>query len=164
MAHTLNGWQRLWVVMVIAGLVGVLALVAQDFPSQESAEHERALRVLRSALWANVERAQERKDQRAELEALRLLNKGAELVRAESYGDLSNSALIAKVAASFPEQAVQAAVSASANQPASVLRELRIRHVLLPLAVWCAASLVLYVFGMAIGWVRRGFQSSASDV
>lgn len=155
----LNGWQRLWVVVASIYFVVVFGFAAATFPDGASLESERATLAVEAALDAQVNAAHALGDDRAELDALRNLKMGAARVRSEAYGDLTNAEIIQRLRAKFDGKADFTALDEKMRRDTERLRDDRSKFIFQAIAWWVIPALVLYVLGVAIGWIVRGFRN-----
>ena len=154
----LNGWQRLWVVAASLYFVVVCGFGVYAFPDGNSLETERTNFAVELALRAQVDAARTAGDERAELNALRDLKKGAAQVRSETYGDLANIELMQRIRAKFDGKVDFKALDEKARLDTERLRDDRLKFLLLTVAWWIVPALALYALGWATGWVIRGFR------
>lgn len=155
----LNGWQRLWVVVAGIYFFAVCAFAVATFPDGASLESERATIAIEAALHAQANAAHELGDDRAELNALRNLKAGAARVRSEAYGDLTNAEIVQRVREKFDGKADFNALDERVKHDAEHLRGERSKFIFQAVAWWVIPSVVLYVLGLAFGWVVRGFRN-----
>ena len=155
----LNGWQRLWVVAAGIYFVVVCGVGAAMFPDGARLEAERAKVAIDLALRAQVDAARTLGNERAELDALRNLKRGAAEIRTEAYGDLSDAELIQRIRTTFGGKADFSTLDERIKRDAERLRDDRTTFIFQAAAWWAIPVLALYILGSAIGWVIRGFRN-----
>lgn len=155
----LNGWQRLWVFVSGIYFLAVCGFGAFAFPDGASLVAGRTLLAIELALRAEVDAAHSRGDQRAELNALRELEKGAVRFRSEAYGDLSDAELIQRVRAKFDGKANFTPLDEKSRRDAELLRGERSNFVIQAAVWWVIPVMAVYVLGWVIGWIIRGFRN-----
>jgi hypothetical protein len=155
----LNGWQRLWVVLSGLYFLAVCTFAVLTFPDGESLSRESANLAVEIALQAQGKSAQTAGDQRALLNAMRDLEYGAARVRAEAYGDLSDTELIQRIRAKWEGQANFAPLNEKLRRDTKRIRDRRFNFALQALVWWIIPVLMVYALGWATAWVVRGFQN-----
>ena len=155
----LNGWQRLWVVVASVYFLVVCGFGAATFPDGAYLEAERAKFAIELALRAQVDAAHVGGDERAELNALRDLEKGAARVRHEAYGDLTDTELVQRIRAKSDGKVDITALNEKEKRDAERIRNDRLKSIYRAVGWWAIPVLALYVLGSAIGWIVRGFRN-----
>ena len=154
----LNGWLRLWVLVSSLYLLGIVTLATATYPGDPPNLQQVALRSIELLLREEVAAAAASGDQRSELELLRLLDKGAQIVRAQAYGDLSDREIIEKVRPKLKQATSLASLAQQEEVAASERRTARWSHVVRYALIWLVPLVLLLCLGWGIGWVRKGFQ------
>lgn len=143
MAITLNGWQRLWVVLSSIYLVVVVTVVAFNFPRPDGITHTPDLL----------------KKLSPESQSLLICGEGGFCFPRDSDIKMPNGALL-----QFKEGVSEKQTSAVAREywgiVSSLANERRISLIGLAALWWLGPCIVLYVLGWAIRWVRHGFRSA----
>ena len=129
------------------------------FPDGASLESERATLAVEAALRAQVNAAHELGDDRAELNALRNLKAGAAQVRSEAYGGLTDAEIVQRIREKFDGKADFTALDEKVKHDAEHLRNDRSKFIFQAVAWWVIPAVVLYLLGLAIGWIVRGFRN-----
>ena len=145
MTLKLNGWQRLWVLASSIYFVIISAYVFVEFPQPERITHDRAY-VKRLSAQSQTLMVPEDKEgwQNAE-------DWGTD-VEMPNGTRLSFKKGVSEKDMSVAAKEYWALITATANER---------RWSLVGSAAlwWLVPSIALYIFGWAIGWVYRGFQS-----
>ena len=143
MMNTLNGWQRLWVLLSALYLIPILVFSAYTFPNPTGIAHEDTFYdllapELRAKLFIDEKNRISNDQFNVEMPNGHILRYKSGLKKTE----------MERVAAEYYEL-----LENRANKE-------RVKHVLLALTWWIVPSIFLYVFGWTVGWVYKGFKRS----
>jgi hypothetical protein len=165
---TLNGWQRLWVVLTVFWTVGWLSISYATWPSPSSSREIRELKVHYATL-AEQERTSSVEPRRlSNYEVARLAERFGLSVANDENGQPRDIAVSQRILSQFDAK-VERLQNSPLREPLSslaeeldsarqVLRDDRVEHVQTTLMVWAIPPVVLYAFGWSAGWIRRGFR------
>lgn len=156
--RTLNGWQRLWVLAALLYGLLVLGVAALDFPKRESIEYFWASRVISTveeAIAGNLKIASYQVRLRESPE----FRGKSDMQIAE---DFSKRAYELKKEGNTSAYELNGAqlVKEHNERRARELEELPARQAKFigwALAAWVVPLVALYLFGMLVAWVIRGF-------
>lgn len=155
---SLNGWQRLWVVAVVAmGLLSAVVLVT-NWPREEELLEEHAVYAVELGLRVVANKAKTVGNERDELTALRAIETGPSAVRREAYGDLSATELLKKIENVLKGTSELQALEVRQARDFAALARARWTYLGAAVAFWLGSAAVLYAVGWSVAWVRRGFQ------
>lgn len=157
---TLNGWQRLWVLLSCFLAFVAVVVVAVDWPSEKEYVETRATYAVELGLKAISMKAQRAGNEIDEFKARRALEEGAAVVRVKNYADLSAQDLIEKISPVLKDTPYQEELVNREARDAHDISSMRIKTVAYALLTWLAVIVFTYACGLAIAWVRNGFHSN----
>ena len=149
----LNGWQRLWVVAAVLSLVATVAIVASSLREADQIE-DIAFHAQRLANEITV----------VEIAGTGVVNFPNDLTKEEIAGHVkrgmssSPPTVVAIAEELVTLRAKRAAALASAKN--RLVRSENRSVWVIGIGGWVAFVVTLYLFGWAVGWVRRGFRAT----
>ena len=146
MARRLNGWQRLWVVLSALYLVPVVGITVTMFPKQESLDDSRVYDSI-SAVVSYVEKTEKAR-----------MSEGAYTIRSKHYGDLSNDQVIQRLHQKWDGKVDFTTIENEYKQKLEALPAERAKTAGIAFLAWLVPVIAVYMLGLAIGWVIRGFR------
>ena len=151
----MNGWQRLWLLVVGIYLVAVVVFAAMSFPKPESIHHtqelyDRLAPEVRQKIVGNMNSENFRVEKREYLEESLKRGLITEVEMPNKHIMVFPSELPKQEMESVAKQ-YWAVVEKSANNQ-------RLKHIGLAFLLWVLPALALYGFGWSVGWVYRGFK------
>ncbi len=149
----LNGWQRLWVVASVLSLGVMVVFVVSVQGSTNRVEDPEILRQLMSdeVIIAEVEGV-------GPVKFPDNLTK-AEIGRYVKEGISTSPPTVAAIVDRLLKERVAKSAAEAKSQNEAVRSDNR-KSWIVGLGVWLAFVLLLYLFGWAVGWVRRGFKAT----
>jgi hypothetical protein len=170
---SMNGWQRLWVVVSVLYLILVSGLAALFWPTAAGTQHrEEFIALMPAHLQAHVDGAHQSKWEWEEAWKKRVIptepktpTKNPQKAGPESFTLLSepvtfpNGAVldihVAKEGDKEPDERVAPAYWAVVEAETRIARWTLVWQLAL---LWLVPCLTLYALGSAVAWVRRGFR------
>jgi hypothetical protein len=146
MVRRLNGWQRLWVVLSVLYLVPVIGIAVILFPKQESLDESRVYDSI-SAVVSYVEKTEKAR-----------ISEGVYTIRSKHYGDLPNDEIIQRLHEKWCGKVDFTTIEEDYKQKLDALPTERAKTAGIAFLAWLVPVIALYVLGLAIGWIIRGFR------
>ena len=133
----LNGWQRLWVFLSGSYLLAVIVIAFSSLPTTGDVSSTDILRQL--------------SDQSLELMAN----------AKEQWNTIVEDGISIPVPIGLDQAATHTFKADYKNAVEAAAHKNRLGHLLQAFVWWLVPSVLLYVFGLGIAWVRRGFRRGA---
>jgi len=146
MPRRLNGWQRLWVILSALYLIGVIAVAMTLLPKQESLDDSRVYESI-SAVVTHIEKTEKAS-----------VSEGPYTIRSKHYSDLSNEQVIDRLHSKWNGQVDFTKIEKDYKDKTSALPMERAKVGGFALLAWLIPVATVYVLGLAIGWIIRGFR------
>jgi len=150
MTITLNGWQRLWVLVSGLYLVSVIAFVALEFPKPENVSHTPALL----------------KQLSSQSRSLLVPEDKDGWQNAEDWGtdvEMPNGSRLS-FKKGVPENDMSVAAKEYWAAVTMIANERRLSLVGYAALWWFIPCFAVYIIGWTVGWVYRGFRSKRGGV
>lgn len=141
-----NGWQRLWLVVVAMYLVPVVFLTIDALPTASAYSTTRVLDTIEFA------------GRQMESSKPGYTFEGSHAVREKYYSDLTDEQIIERVHAKFKDRIDFSKIESEYKRRLDNLYAEQIKVVGSSLLWWIIPSALLYLFGVAVAWVIRGFR------
>lgn len=146
MTRRLNGWQRLWVVLAVIYLLPVVGFTIALFPKQRDLVSSRVYDSIRA-----VGEYREKNDSGFRFE-------GAFSFRAKYYSDISDDEIIKGLHEKWGSKVDFSKIEVEYKQKLDALPAERAKAVGIALLAWLVPVLAVYVLGLAVTWIIRGFR------
>jgi hypothetical protein len=150
MLKKLNGWQRLWVVVLFVYLVPVALLTIDALP--------KASVYARTRLHESIDAA----GKYMESVTPGYTYEGSYVVRDRYYKDLSDEQIIERLHTKFKDKINLAAIDDAYDAKLADLNFERAKVVGYALLWWLIPGVLLYALGSAIAWVAQGFRGESA--
>ena len=148
----LNGWQRLWAVVVVLGGLSLAVLAYATWPTTESVEPDEVyVRMPRSTTWVLRDAG----------EPLFRPTQDVRPTRDSTIVDIEGHSV--PFLAGAPEDQVTSTVNAYSAALREALRAKRLQYAQERFAWWAVPAVALYMAGWGVGWVRRGFTAGQAS-
>ncbi len=141
----LNGWQRLWLLAAVSWFGVSAGITAWDFPTREKLE-QRTFSSLYS-VYAPLRNSAD--EQQAHCR---------NLISQSQYTALTTCFELANAASRNYTQMLNGSMQKYEERLWAELLEAQLIALGNGLALWLVPSIMLYVFGMAVGWGLKGFK------
>lgn len=136
----LNGWQRLWIVFSLIYLAIIILFTWTTWPTKKQIEN----------LWVY-----------STIDAIKEPNDYSYQIR-ESYKDISDRELIKKINAKYGEipgfKEKLNEIDIKYQKKIQSLGNERLKNVRIAFMAWSIPLVILYLLGLAIGWIYKGFK------
>lgn len=149
MLRRLNGWQRLWVLATILYLGPVCVVAIDSFPKARDYTRTR------------VDDSIEAVGRYMETTTTGYTFEGAYAVRQKYYGDLSDDEIIDRISTKFKGKVDLSRIELEYLRKLDGLRGEQAKILGYALMWWLIPSLSLYLLGLAVAWVIRGFRGES---
>ena len=146
MFKRLNGWQRVWVVVTILYLVPVCVVAIDSFP--------KARDYARTRIHDSIEAV----GRHMETTTAGYTFEGAYAVRQKYYGGLSDEEIIDRLNAKFKGKVDFSRIELEYLRKLDGLRGEQAKVIGYAFMWWLIPSSCLYLLGLAVAWVIRGFR------
>lgn len=156
-----NGWQRLWVVASAFAAVCIASVLVLVWPTDAGRLEERAVYAVELGLKAIAIKAERAGNEVDEFKARKALEQGPQVVRRETYGDMSATELVQKLQPVLQDTEYASLFETRMVADSAHLFQERRQYAVVALAIWLGAITVLYLVGWSVAWVRRGFSNEA---
>ena len=143
----LNGWQRLWLIAAILWLVGSVAIVASDFPTEDRFR-ERAQNGFMSLYQPMLENANSQRTH-----CMGLLEK-------KEYAALNPCMKLAGEARQVYQENLDGAMRRYEDRISAEVLNAQLLAAGKFLALWLVPSVAVYLLGLGIAWALKGFRST----
>jgi hypothetical protein len=141
----LSGWQRLWLVLSVIYLIAVAAFTVILMP--------KASQYLSSRVYDTVRTI---KDNVPELSGMYVYQ-----IR-EAYSDFSDEEIIQKIHEKYKDEVDFDAIEKKYRNKMSRLPSMRAKFIGLGLLFWVAPIVLVYILGISVGWIVKGFKKEPS--
>ena len=170
----LNGWQRLWIIFSVIYGSAVVVFSIIGFPDGLNYEHQRlydsinavskydeTYKLLKKAGFSEKE-IEDHVSEGNKLEEHNLPG-GYELetpqdIRRKYYSDLSDNEILAKLREKYQEKVNFNKIDDEYIKNMNILKKERIRYIGLAFLTWLLPLIAIYLFGLSINWVIKGFR------
>jgi hypothetical protein len=142
----LNGWQRLWVVLVVLYLVPVVLINIDALPTASD--------YARTRLHDSIDLA----GKHMESTTPGYTFEGSYTVREKYYADLTDEQIIERLHTKFKDKVDFTKIESEYHRKISGLGTEQAKTVGYAILWWLLPSALLYLFGVAVAWVIRGFR------
>ena len=149
MIRHLNGWQRLWVLSSAIWLVIVGIFASTMIPKSSDYAKDR--------LYDTIDVV----GKHLEKENPDVYYKGAWTTRTEDYADLKDDEILDKLHSKYEDSVDFTPIEREYRHKINGLRTDQLKTVGISFLVWGIPSLLVYILGVAVGWVFKGFQQPA---
>jgi len=140
----LSGWQRLWVVLSIIYLPIVVLLLLEEWPNKKQIEHLWVYSIIGASIDAS-------KDDDYRTNRVR-----------EAYKDISDRELIQKINAKYDKKPKYKEklnkINLRYQKKIQSLGKDRLIKIGMAFIGWSIPIGILYLMGLAIGWIYKGFK------
>jgi len=141
----LSGWQRLWLVLSVIYLIVVAAFTIILMPkaSQYSSS------MVHDTIQTTIDNVP------------KLSNMYVYQIR-EAYSDFSDEELIQKIHEKYKDEVDFDAIEKKYRNKMSHLPSVRAKFIGLGLLFWVAPIVLVYILGISVGWIVKGFKKEPS--
>lgn len=146
MFNQLNGWQRLWIVLILLYLVIVILFTTDNFP--------RAIEYETSRLYDSMEAV----GHHLETNTPGYTFEGAYTARQKYYGKLSDEDVITRLHTKFKDKVNFTKIESEYKAKISDLTIEQSKTIGVAFLIWLIPSIALYLLGLAVAWVIGGFR------
>lgn len=154
MAHRLNSWQGLWIVLSVLYTVPVVVFTVDSLPN--AAYFSRARAYCSHAYALDTIRAVSRYYETTEPN-FRFM--GARAVRADQYQGLTDQQIVDRLQGIWGDRVTFTQVEARYQRRLDEVRTADIKIIGHGILVWLIPIAVIFVLGLSVGWIIDGFRS-----
>jgi hypothetical protein len=158
--NSLNGWERLWILVCVATAFGIAGFLAMSWPTEAEIIEDQSVYAVELALKVSAAKAKTAGNERDELTLLRALEAGPRTARLETYGDLSPEQVLARIEPILMGTPELQLLETRRSKDQATLASTRRYHVGIGLVIWICVAALSYALGWSFAWVRSGFKQT----